>query len=66
MYYNYHATVKKLIADGHLIDYISLDKYHNISPCLLLVFDNHRPMPIRKYRWAEYTPLIRKKNEYAL
>jgi hypothetical protein len=60
MYYNYHATAKKLIADGHLVDYTFLDKYHKISPCLLLVFDNHAPMPIREYRWGEYMPLIRK------
>jgi len=57
MYYNYHATVKKLIADEHLVDHNIVEKYHNISPCLLLFFDNHPPMPIREYRWGEYLPI---------
>ena len=60
MYYNYHATVKKLIADGHLSSYDIVEKYHKISPCLLLFFDNHNPMPIREYRWSEYMPIINK------
>ena len=62
MYYNYHATVKKLIADGHLYSYDIVEKYHKISPCLLLFFDNHVPMPIREYRWNEYMPIINKKS----
>jgi len=60
MYYNYHAIAKKLIAGGHLTGYNILEKYNNISPCLLLQFDNHRPMPIREYRWNEYLPFFNK------
>ena len=60
MYYNYHATAKKLIADGHLTGYNIIKKYNNISPCLLLLFDNHWPMPIREYRWGEYLPILNK------
>lgn len=61
MYYNYHATAHQLIADGHLTGYEYLDTYHKISPCLLLYFDNHRPMPIREYRWDEYLPILNEK-----
>ena len=58
MYYNYHATARRLIASGSLTGYEILDSYHNISPCLLLYFDNHKPMPIREYRWDEYLPTL--------
>lgn len=54
MYYNYHAKAKKLIAEGHLIHYEIVDQWNNIKPALVLFFDNHRPMPIRDYRWDEY------------
>ena len=58
MYYNYHAQAKKLIADGHLIDYELIATWNNIKPALVLYFDNHRPMPIRPYRWDEYFDLM--------
>ena len=58
LYYNYHAKAKQLIADGHLIEYTIEDKWNNISPALVLWFDNHKPMPIREYRWNEYCDLI--------
>ena len=54
MYYNYHAKAKQLIADGHLIKVEIVEKWGNISPALVLWFDNHRPIPIREYRWDEY------------
>jgi len=63
MYYNYHAKAKKLIAEGHLTEFEVLERYNNISPCLLLYFDNHKPMPIREYRWEEYMQLINTKNQ---
>ena len=53
-YYNYHAQAKKLIADGHLIKMEIVDQWNSIKPALVLYFDNHRPMPIRKHRWDEY------------
>lgn len=61
MYYNYHAQVKRLIEEGHLSEYRLLEAYHGIGPCLLLIFDNHRPMPIRQHRWEEYLALIAKR-----
>ena len=53
-YYNYHAQAKKLISEGHLIKMEIVLKWNSISPALVLFFDNHRPMPIREYRWSEY------------
>ena len=54
MYYNYHAKAKQLIANGHLVKMEIVDKWNAISPALVLYFDNHKPMPIRQYRWDEY------------
>lgn len=54
MYYNYHAKAKRLIADGHLVRYEIVEDWNGIAPALVLYFDNHRPMPIRQYRWDEY------------
>ena len=59
MYYNYHNRATKLIKEGHLTGYVFRDSYNNISPCLLLRFDNHRPMPIRAHRFAAYENLIK-------
>lgn len=58
MYYNYHAKAKQLIIDGHLISYEIVERWNNISPALVLYFDNHKPMPIREYRWDEYRSLL--------
>lgn len=59
MYYNYHAKIKKLIFDGHLVDHKYVDKWNNISPALVLFFDNHKPMPVRDYRFLEYEELLK-------
>ena len=57
-YYNYHAEIKKLILSGRLIGYQFVDDYNGIRPALVLYFSDHRPMPIRSYRWEEYLPLL--------
>ncbi len=57
-YFSYHAMAKKLIAEGHLIDYEIRDSWNKISPALVLYFDNHRPMPVREYLWDDYFLLI--------
>lgn len=59
MYYSYHANAKKLIREGHLVE-ARLTKKGNAS-VLLLIFDNHRPMPVKEERIAEYAELIRLK-----
>ena len=60
-YYNYHAIAKRLINDNHLIAVTVFPEYKNIRPALVLYFDNHRPIPIRDYMWAEYLDKIRNK-----
>lgn len=60
-YYNYHAKVKQLIAEGQLIAYEYKEKWNSISPALVLYFTEHKPMPIREYRWHEYMTLLNKK-----
>ena len=62
-YFNYHAKAKRLIAEGHLTGYEIVDDWHNISPALVLYFDNNRPMPIREYRWDEYFKILNKRAE---
>ena len=36
-YFNYHATAKRLIFEGKLIDYYFTESYKNISPALVLI-----------------------------
>ena len=60
-YYNYHAKAKNLIATGHLVRFEIVERWGNISPALVLYFDNNRPMPIREYRFNEYMQLLTKK-----
>lgn len=59
-YYNYHAKAKNLIATGHLVRFEIVERWGNISPALVLYFDNQRPMPIREYRFDEYMQLLNK------
>ena len=60
MYYNYHATAKKLIQEGKLINWYIAEKHNNISPALVLEFNDikHPVMPIRQHKWDEYLILI--------
>lgn len=60
MYYNYHATAKRLIREKKLIGYFFTENHRGISPALVLIFDDyvHPEMPIRKHRWEEYLPLL--------
>lgn len=60
MYYNYHAQIKKLISEGHLVKSEIVDQWNSISPALVLYFDNHKPMPVREYRWDEYLQFTRR------
>ena len=61
-YFSYHATAKKLIAQGKLRGYYFTDRYRSIAPAMVLLFDDYRHpvMPIREYRWEEYLPLLPK------
>ena len=47
-YYNYHAQATKLIETGHCKEGELVNQHNQISPALVLYFDNHNPMPIRQ------------------
>lgn len=57
-YYNYHAVAKNLIKTGHLTKTEYVAAWNDVSPALVLFFDNHAPMPIRKDKWEEYESFI--------
>lgn len=61
-YFNYHATAKKLIREGKLIN--SKIFTSGGETVLLLYFDDvkHPVMTIKSYRIHEYVPLIGKPN----
>ncbi|MBR6727242.1 MAG: thermostable hemolysin delta-VPH [Clostridia bacterium] len=59
-YFNYHATAKRLIAEGKLRRYYIAERYGSIAPALVLIFDDarHPVMPIREERFEEYLALL--------
>ena len=64
-YFNYHSTIKKLIAQGKLKDFYFTENHNGIRPALVLVFNDstHPLMPVRENRWAEYLPLLQQKKD---
>ena len=67
-YFNYHAKARNLIKTGHCVKAQVVAKYKDISPALILYFDNSIQMPIRQYRFDEYFVLLKSCNvtvEYA-
>ena len=58
--YPYHNKIKQRIKNGELLRYEYVDKYKNISPCLLLYFDTEpHTKPIREHRFAEYEEILK-------
>ena len=58
--YPYHNKIKQRIKNNELVSYQYLDKYKNITPCLLLHFDSEPyTRPIREYRFKEYEELFK-------
>lgn len=57
--YPYHNKIKQRINNGELQSFEFVDKYKNISPCLVLYF-NIEPYvrPIREHRFNEYKQLL--------
>jgi len=53
--YPYHNKIKQRIKNGELTGFEFVEKYKNISPCLVLYFKTD-PMvrPIREHRFDEY------------
>lgn len=58
MYFNYHAKLRKLIAEGHLVRTAVVADYNGIRPALIFYFDSAPPMPVREYRWPEYADYL--------
>ncbi len=63
-YFNYHATARRLIAEGKLLSWRIVDSYNGISPAMVLFFDDpiHPVMPIREAHFDEYLTLISDRN----
>lgn len=57
-YYNYHGIAKKLISNGHCTHAEFKKKHNQISPALVLYFNNHKPMPMREKCFGEYINLL--------
>ena len=53
-----NLTAKTLIQTGHLIRFEAVKKHNELSPALVLYFDNHSPIAISKEFWAEYSDVI--------
>ena len=61
--YPYHNKIKQRIKNNELVRYEYLEKYKNISPCLLLYFDTEpKTRPIREHRFKEYEKLLKIKS----
>lgn len=58
--YPYHNRIKQRMANGDLIGYELVEKYKDISPCLLLYFATEPNIrPIRQHRFKEYQELLK-------
>lgn len=58
--YPYHNRIKQRINNGELISYEFVEKYKNISPCLVLYFKTEPYVrPIREHRFSEYRELLK-------
>lgn len=58
--YPYHNKIKQRIKNKELVRYEYLEKYKDISPCLLLYFDSEPyTRPIRAHRFKEYEELFK-------
>lgn len=58
-YFNYHAKAQNLIRTGHCIKAELTENYREISPALVLYFDNNIPMPIRQHKFYDYFELLK-------
>lgn len=59
--YPYHNKIKQRIKNNELINFEFVEKYKNISPCLLLYFKTEPKIrPIREHRFKEYEKILNK------
>ena len=57
--YPYHNKIKQRIRNRELVKYEYVDKYKDISPCLLLYFNTKPDLrPIRRHKFQEYQALL--------
>ncbi len=62
--YPYHNKIKQRINNGELISFEFVEKYKNISPCLVLYFRTEPFIrPIREHRFSEYRQLLKIEND---
>lgn len=59
-YFNYHAKAQNLVKTGHCVKAELVEKFKDISPALVLYFDNHIQMPIRLHKFDEYFELLKR------
>jgi hypothetical protein len=58
--YPYHNRIKQRINNNELVNFEYVEKYKNISPCLLLYFSTEPKIrPIREHRFNEYEKIIK-------
>ena len=58
--YPYHNKIKSRIANKELIRYEYIEKYKDISPCLMLYFSSEPyTRPIREHRFEEYAIILK-------
>lgn len=57
--YPYHNKIKQRIKNKELVRYEYVERYKNISPCLVLHFNTEPEIrPIREHRFEEYEQLL--------
>lgn len=57
--YPYHNKIKQRIKNGELIKFEFVEKYKNISPCLLLYFKTEPYVkPIREHQFPVYKLIL--------
>ncbi len=62
--YPYHNKIKQRINNGELVSFEFVEKYKNISPCLVLYFRTEPFIrPIREHRFSEYRQLLKIEND---
>ena len=62
--YPYHNKIKQRIKNGELVSFEFVEKYKNISPCLVLYFKTEPfTRPIREHRFSEYRQLLKIEND---
>lgn len=61
--YPYHNKIKQRIKNNELESYEYVERYKNISPCLILYFNTDPKIrPIREHRFDEYHDILNNVN----